>query len=78
MFPYVNKSDGSLINLHEHTVEMDYSGQKDYKYYETIGTNNYDDVLFKMDIWSVDAGYTIWNVWWDNLLIPFYLFNIKL
>jgi len=55
---YVNKSDGSLINLHEHTVEMDYSGQKDYKYYETIGTNNYDDVLFKMDIWSVDAGYT--------------------
>ena len=55
---YVNKLDGSLINLHEHTVEMDYSGQKDYKYYETIGTNNYDDVLFKMDIWSVDAGYT--------------------
>lgn len=55
---FVNKTDGSLINFYEHTVEMNYSGVKDYKYYETIGTNNYDDVLFKMDIWSVDAGYT--------------------
>ena len=55
---FVNKSDGSLINLYEHTVEMDYVGVQDYAYTESIGANNYDDVLFKMDIWSVDAGFT--------------------
>ena len=54
----VTKSDGSSINTYEHTVEMDYSGVKDYKYTQSIGANNYTDVNFKMDIWSVDAGYT--------------------
>tara|TARA_R100000742_G_C4279496_1_gene104239 strand:- start:6724 stop:7926 length:1203 start_codon:yes stop_codon:yes gene_type:complete len=54
----VNKSDGSSINTYEHTVEMDYSGVKDYKYTQSIGANNYQDINFKMDIWSVDAGYT--------------------
>ena len=55
---FVNNLDGSLINLYEHTVEMDYVGVQDYAYTESIGANNYDDVLFKMDIWSVDAGFT--------------------
>lgn len=54
----VTKSDGSSINTYEHTVEMDYSGVKDYKYTQSIGANNYTNVNFKMDIWSVDAGYT--------------------
>jgi hypothetical protein len=55
---HVTKSDGSSINTYEHTVEMDYSGVKDYKYAQNIGVNSYTDVNFKMDIWSVDAGYT--------------------
>ena len=55
---HVTKSDGSSINTYEETVEMDYSGVRDYKYTQNIGANNYKDVNFKMDIWSVDAGYT--------------------
>ncbi len=55
---HVTKSDGSSINTYEETVEMDYSGVRDYKYTQSIGANSYKDVNFKMDIWSVDAGYT--------------------
>ena len=50
--------NGDVINSYEHTVEMDYSGVRDYSYQQQLGSNNYSDVLFQMDIWSVDAGYT--------------------
>lgn len=55
---HLTKKDGDIINTYEHTVEMDYSGVKDYSYLQKIGENNYADILFQMDIWSVDAGYT--------------------
>ncbi len=55
---HLTKKDGDIINTYEHTVEMDYSGVQDYSYLQKIGENNYADVLFQMDIWSVDAGYT--------------------
>jgi len=53
----LTKSDGSLIQTYEHTVEMNYEGQKDYLYKQSIGQNNYQDVLYQMGIWSIDAGY---------------------
>jgi hypothetical protein len=37
---------------------MDYVGVRDYSYNQTLEQNNYLDVSFQMDIWSVDAGYT--------------------
>jgi len=37
---------------------MDYQGQQTYEYLATLDPNFYEDVSFKMDIWSVDAGYT--------------------
>ena len=73
----VTKSDGSSINTYEHTVEMDYSGVKDYKYTQSIGANNYTDVNFKMDIWSVDAGYTS-GMFGGIISDPFPRYNTKL
>ena len=49
---------GTVFRTHEHTVEMDYVGVRDYSYNQTLEQNNYLDVSFQMDIWSVDAGYT--------------------
>lgn len=49
---------GIVFRTHEHTVEMDYVGVRDYSYNQTLEQNNYLDVSFQMDIWSVDAGYT--------------------
>ena len=49
---------GTVFRTHEHTVEMDYVGVRDYTYNQTLEQNNYLDVSFQMDIWSVDAGYT--------------------
>ena len=49
---------GTVFRTHKHTVEMDYVGVKDYTYNQTLEQNNYLDVSFQMDIWSVDAGYT--------------------
>ena len=49
---------GTVFRTHEHTVEMDYVGVRDYSYNQTLEQNNYFDVSFQMDIWSVDAGYT--------------------
>ena len=56
----VNLSDetGSVFRTHEHTVEMNYVGVEDYSYSQSLSANNYLDVNFQMDIWSVDAGYT--------------------
>jgi len=56
----LNLSDqnGTIFKTHEHTVEMDYQGQQTYEYLATLDSNLYEDVSFKMDIWSVDAGYT--------------------
>ena len=56
----VNLSDelGSVFKTHEHTVEMNYVGVQDYSYSQSLSANNYLDVNFQMDIWSVDAGYT--------------------
>lgn len=55
---YITDTNGDVINTYEHTVEMDYSGVRDYSYQQELGTNSYSDILFQMDIWSVDAGYT--------------------
>ena len=49
---------GTVFRTHEHTVEMDYVGVRDYSYNQTLEQNNYLDVSFQMDIWSVDAGFT--------------------
>ena len=56
----VNLSDetGSVFRTHEHTVEMNYVGVEDYSYSQSLSANNYLDVNFQMDIWSVDAGFT--------------------
>ena len=56
----VNLSDelGTVFKTHEHTVEMNYVGVQDYSYSQSLSTNNYLDINFQMDIWSVDAGYT--------------------
>ena len=56
----VNLSDetGSVFRTHEHTVEMNYVGVEDYSYSQSLSANDYLDVNFQMDIWSVDAGYT--------------------
>jgi len=56
----VNLSDelGSVFKTHEHTVEMNYVGVQDYSYSQSLSANNYLDINFQMDIWSVDAGYT--------------------
>ena len=56
----VNLSDhtGTIFKTHEHTVEMNYVGQKTYSYSQTLAENQYQDILFQIDIWSVDAGYT--------------------
>jgi len=56
----VNLSDelGTVFKTHEHTVEMNYVGVQDYSYSQSLSANNYLDINFQMDIWSVDAGYT--------------------
>ena len=56
----VNLSDelGTVFKTHEHTVEMNYVGVQDYSYSQSLLANNYLDINFQMDIWSVDAGYT--------------------
>ena len=54
----LTNKNGDLINTYEHTVEMDYAGVRDYSYQQQLEANSYSDVLFQMDIWSVDAGYT--------------------
>lgn len=55
---FLNDDEGTLINKYEHLVEMNYVGVQDYTYSQSLVENNYNDVVFKMDIWSVDAGYT--------------------
>ena len=56
----VNLSDelGTVFKTHEHTVEMNYVGVQDYSFSQSLLANNYLDINFQMDIWSVDAGYT--------------------
>ena len=56
----VNLSDelGTVFKTHEHTVEMNYVGVQDYSYSQSLSANNYLDINFQIDIWSVDAGYT--------------------
>lgn len=54
----ISDSQGNSINTYENTVEMNYQGQKDYTYQETIAANNYSNMIYQMDIWSVDAGFT--------------------
>ena len=53
----INDSQGNTINTYENTVEMDYQGQRDYTYSQTIAANTYNDMIYQMDIWSVDSGY---------------------
>jgi len=68
----VNLSDetGSVFRTHEHTVEMNYVGVEDYSYSQSLSANNYLDVNFQMDIWSVDAGFTT-GYWGGIISDPF-------
>ena len=68
----VNLSDetGSVFRTHEHTVEMNYVGVEDYSYSQSLSANNYLDVNFQMDIWSVDAGFTS-GMWGGIISDPF-------
>ena len=62
---------GTVFRTHEHTVEMDYVGVRDYSYNQTLEQNNYLDVSFQMDIWSVDAGFTS-GFWGGIISDPFF------
>jgi len=68
---HLTKNNGDVINTYEHTVEMDYSGVRDYRYLQTIDENNYSDILFQMDIWSIDAGYTAPSFYGGIISDPF-------
>lgn len=52
------KNDNSLINSYSHSVILDYNGQRNFSWDQTIGANNYGlGVQAEFVIWGVDAGY---------------------
>ena len=53
------KNDNSLINSYSHSVILDYSGQRNFSWDQTIGANSYElGVQAEFVIFGVDAGYT--------------------
>ena len=52
------KSDNSLINSYSHSVILDYNGQRNFSWDQTIGANTYElGVQAEFVIWGVDAGW---------------------
>ena len=52
------KSDDSLINSYSHSVILDYNGQRNHSWNQTIGANTYElGVQAEFVIWGVDAGW---------------------
>ena len=50
--------NGVTINTFNHYIELDYTGLKDYEYSQTIGENDYSDIITQISIFGVDAGFT--------------------
>jgi hypothetical protein len=54
----LTETNGTIINTYNHYIELNYSGLQTYDYTNTIGANNYSDVLSQLQIFGVDAGFT--------------------
>ena len=53
------KSDNSLINSYSHSVILDYNGQRNFSWDQTIGANTYElGIQAEFVIFGVDAGWT--------------------
>ena len=54
----LSDSSGVTINTYNHYIELDFTGLRDYEYSQTIGENDYSDILAQVSIYGVDAGFT--------------------
>ena len=46
-----------LQQTFEHEVELDFTGNRDYSYSQTIAPNNYYSLTGEMELYGIDAGY---------------------
>ena len=54
----LTETNGTIINTYNHYIELNYAGLQSYDFTNTIGANNYSDVLSQLQIFGVDAGFT--------------------
>ena len=67
----LSEPGGQIINTYNHYIELDFTGLRDYEYSQTIGENDYSDILTQVSIYGVDAGYT--NGYYGAILSDPYL-----
>ena len=54
----INLFDSNVLQqTFEHEVELDFTGNRDYSYNQTIAPNNYYSLTGEMQLYGIDAGY---------------------